>query len=165
MALDNCGSTSPISIRDAGGEIHLGVWVDRIHTQGDTIVSVEGVNPIGERKHWAGNYFFSTMPVRDLIRAMGDRPPKEVVSVSDGLLYRDFMIVGLLARKLSVLEDDGFAAQRQLDLHPGARRKSWPPEIFNNWSPWLVSRPDRMWIGLEYFCNEGDDLWRSPQGC
>ena len=149
-------------IRDAGGEIHLGVWVDRIHTQGDTIVSVEGVNPIGERKHWAGNYFFSTMPVRDLIRAMGDRPPKEVVSVSDGLLYRDFMIVGLLARKLSVLEDDGSPLKDNWIYIQEPDVKVGRLQIFNNWSPWLVSRPDRMWIGLEYFCNEGDDLWRLP---
>jgi hypothetical protein len=33
-------------------------------------------------------------------------------------------------------------------------------QIFNNWSPDLVADPDRIWLGLEYFCEEGDDLWR-----
>ena len=32
-------------------------------------------------------------------------------------------------------------------------------QIFNNWSPYMVADPETVWIGLEYFCNEGDDLW------
>ena len=32
-------------------------------------------------------------------------------------------------------------------------------QFFNNWSPYLVVNPDHVWIGLEYFCDEGDDLW------
>jgi protoporphyrinogen oxidase len=36
-------------------------------------------------------------------------------------------------------------------------------QIFNNWSPYLVNDPDKVWIGLEYFCNEGDDLWNMSQ--
>ncbi len=33
-------------------------------------------------------------------------------------------------------------------------------QIFNNWSPYLVSDPTKVWIGLEYFCYETDDLWK-----
>jgi len=33
-------------------------------------------------------------------------------------------------------------------------------QIFNNWSPYLVADPEHtVWMGLEYFCNEGDELW------
>ena len=33
-------------------------------------------------------------------------------------------------------------------------------QIFNNWSPYMVEKPeDTVWIGLEYFCREGDELW------
>jgi protoporphyrinogen oxidase len=35
-------------------------------------------------------------------------------------------------------------------------------QIFNNWSPYLVSDPDKVWVGVEYFCYEGDELWRKP---
>ena len=35
-------------------------------------------------------------------------------------------------------------------------------QIFNNWSPYLVADPDTVWLGMEYFCNEGDALWRQP---
>ena len=37
-------------------------------------------------------------------------------------MYRDFITVGLLAKKLSVTEKDGTLAQGQLDLYSGARR-------------------------------------------
>jgi hypothetical protein len=33
-------------------------------------------------------------------------------------------------------------------------------QIFNNWSPYMVSDPDKVWIGLEYFCSSTDDLWK-----
>jgi protoporphyrinogen oxidase len=32
-------------------------------------------------------------------------------------------------------------------------------QIFNNWSPALVADPGTVWLGLEYFCDQGDDLW------
>ena len=32
-------------------------------------------------------------------------------------------------------------------------------QIFNNWSPYLVSDPSKVWIGLEYFCYDTDELW------
>jgi protoporphyrinogen oxidase len=32
-------------------------------------------------------------------------------------------------------------------------------QVFNNWSPALVADPETIWLGLEYFCGEGDDLW------
>ena len=34
-------------------------------------------------------------------------------------------------------------------------------QIFNNWSPYLVAEPEQtVWVGLEYFCNEGDEFWQ-----
>jgi protoporphyrinogen oxidase len=37
-------------------------------------------------------------------------------------------------------------------------------QIFNNWSPDLVANPDTIWLGLEYFCAEGDALWTMQDG-
>ena len=37
-------------------------------------------------------------------------------------------------------------------------------QIFNNWSPALVADPDTIWLGLEYFCREGDELWSMQNG-
>jgi protoporphyrinogen oxidase len=90
-----------------GGEIHFGIQVNRVNVDGNKLVSVEGINQAGECVTYAGDYFFSTMPVRELIRAVAADVPKEVVEVSDGLIYRDFITVGLLANKLSLTEKDG----------------------------------------------------------
>jgi len=146
-------------IRQQGGEIHFGVSVDRIHAAGDKIVSVEAVAQAGERVHYSGDYFLSTMPVRDLVRGM-DAVPTQVSAVSEGLRYRDFIIVGLLVKKLAVTENDGSPLKDNWIYIQEPGVKAGRLQIFNNWSPWLVSRPDRVWIGLEYFCNESDPIWQ-----
>ena len=147
-------------VKKGGGEIHLGIQIDRINVERNKIVSVEGLNGAGERVTYKGDYFFSTMPVRDLVRALSAPVPAEVTEVSEGLMYRDFITVGLLAGKLSVTEKDGSPLKdnwiyiQEPDVTVGRL------QIFNNWSPWLVSSPDKVWIGLEYFCNETDPLWK-----
>ena len=151
-------------VKAAGGEIHFGIQIDRIHLDGGAIRAVEGVNEAGERFTFAGDYFLSTMPVRDLVRAIAAPPsqqvPAEVSEVSEGLMYRDFITVGLLASKLAVREKDGSPLKdnwiyiQEPDVVVGRL------QIFNNWSPWLVNNADKTWIGLEYFCNETDDLWK-----
>jgi protoporphyrinogen oxidase len=148
----------------AGGEIHHGIQIDRIHIDGKSIASIEGMNEAGERVSFSGDYFLSTMPVRDLVRAISATSPSlvpaEVTEVSEGLMYRDFITVGLLASKLAVKEKDGSPLKdnwiyiQEPDVVVGRL------QIFNNWSPWLVAGADKVWIGLEYFCNETDDLWR-----
>ena len=35
-------------------------------------------------------------------------------------------------------------------------------QVFNNWSPYLVSDPSKVWIGLEYFVTAGDSMWNMP---
>ena len=147
-------------VRDAGGEIHLGIQVDRLQVEGDRIVAVEGVDAAGDRVHFAGDYVFSTMPVRDLIRALSAEVPAEVKEVSEGLIYRDFITVGLLARKLAVREDDGTPLKDNWIYIQEPDVQVCRLQVFNNWSPWLVADPNKVWIGLEYFCNETDPLWK-----
>ncbi|HTD95813.1 MAG TPA: FAD-dependent oxidoreductase [Edaphobacter sp.] len=153
-------------IREKGGQIHLGWRVDRIHCAVENgvkrVVSIDAVNDAGERQTFTGDYFFSTMPMRELVEAMDAPVPENVREVSAGLQYRDFITVGLLADRLKVREPDG-----------GLLKDTWiyvqEPDvllgrlqIFNNWSPYLVADPTKVWIGLEYFCYETDDLWKMP---
>jgi protoporphyrinogen oxidase len=151
-------------VRAKGGQIHMGWKVDRFHfdDSGTRITSVEAVNDAGERMNVPGDYFFSTMPMRDLVRAMETAVPANVREVSEGLQYRDFITVGLLVDRLKVKEPDG-----------GLLKDTWiyiqEPDvllgrlqIFNNWSPHLVEDPNKIWIGLEYFCYETDPLWKMP---
>ncbi len=146
----------------AGGEIHLGWRVVAVITEGDCVIAVDSENSLGERKRFAGAHFISTMPLRDLTNALeagSAAVPANVREVSDGLQYRDFITIGILANKLSVTEKGG-----------GLLRDTWiyiqEPDvllgrlqIFNNWSPHMVSNPDKVWLGLEYFCYDTDPLW------
>jgi protoporphyrinogen oxidase len=130
-----------------------------VHVDGNRVVSVSVVNEAGERTVFAGDYFFSTMPVRDLVRAISADVPSEVTEVSEGLVYRDFITVGLLTRKLNVTEEDGSRLKdnwiyiQEPDVTVGRL------QIFNNWSPWLAADPEKVWVGLEYFCNDTDPIW------
>jgi len=96
---------------------------------------------------------------------MGETPPENVKEISENLPYRDFITVGLLVNKLQLenktnhktLSDivpDCWIYIQEKDVKLGRL------QIFNNWSPYMVKDPDNtVWIGLEYFCNEGDELW------
>ena len=143
-----------------GGEIHFGVQIDRIHVEGNKLISVEGVDRAGEVVTYRGDYFFSTMPVRDLIRAISGEVPKEVREAGDGLVYRDFITVGLLVTKLAVTEEDGSPLKDNWIYIQEPDVKVGRLQIFNNWSPWLVGDEKKVWIGLEYFCNCTGDLWK-----
>jgi protoporphyrinogen oxidase len=151
-------------IREGGGEIHMGWKVDRVHCSMEggvkRVVSLDAVNASGERQTFVGDYFFSTMPMRELVEALDAPVPENVREVSSGLQYRDFITVGLLVDRLKVKEPDG-----------GLLKDTWiyvqEPDvvlgrlqIFNNWSPYLVADPTKVWIGLEYFCYDTDELWK-----
>jgi protoporphyrinogen oxidase len=143
-----------------GGEIHMGLKVEAIHCEGTTVKSVTAVNAADEKNVFAGDYFFSTMPMRELVQALDCPVPANVKEVSDGLQYRDFITVGLLADRLKVKEPDGALLKdtwiyvQEPDVLLGRL------QIFNNWSPYLVSDPTKVWIGLEYFCYDTDELWK-----
>ncbi|HZQ72371.1 MAG TPA: NAD(P)/FAD-dependent oxidoreductase [Burkholderiales bacterium] len=109
--------------------------------------------------------FVSTMPVRDLVLGLSPQAPSAAREIAAGLEYRDFLIVGLLYRRLR----PSAAGRGPLNLVPDNWIYVQEPgvkvgrlQVFNNWSPWLVSDPATVWVGMEYFCSEGDELWRMP---
>ena len=145
-----------------GGEILTGHEAVALQTDGDRVTAVEATSTSGTTV-LRGDYFFSTMPVRDLVRALRAPHPKEIVEIAEGLVYRDFIAVGLLVRSLKVKDPTADGARlirdnwiyiQEPDVLVGRL------QIFNNWSPYLVPDSSKVWLGLEYFCNEGDSLWR-----
>ena len=129
------------------------------------ITSVVCDTPDGEKKI-GGDIFISSMPVKDLVCGMtGDKPNDDMISVAKGLPYRDFVTVGLLVNKLDLenktniktlgnIVPDCWIYVQEPDVKLGRI------QIFNNWSPYMVKDPENtVWIGLEYFCDEGDDFW------
>ena len=149
-------------ISTRGGEIHLRHRVVGIEHKDRriTAVTVKDLNA-GTVRTIPCDDFISTMPVRDLT-AMLKPVDETVTAVADGLPYRDFMTAGLLLNKMKSSErssagngmpPDNWIYIQEPDVKIGRL------QIFNNWSPALVADPSTIWLGLEYFCREGDDLW------
>ena len=142
-----------------GGEIFANCEVTEIHCQGSRVSSLKVIDRSGAERVFHGDYFFSTMAVKDLIRSMKTPVPERVRTISEGLLYRDFITVGLLANRLKIAEHGGQPVKdnwiyiQEPDVLAGRL------QIFNNWSPAMVADPDKTWIGVEYFCYESDTLW------
>jgi protoporphyrinogen oxidase len=148
-------------VQNLGGEILTGWSAEGIeHTGNGRITAVLARNlETGERRPFEGEYFFSTMPVKELVAAMNPPAPKNVRDVSEGLVYRDFITVGVLCSRIKLRDPSGELVQdnwiyiQEPDVLVGRL------QIFNNWSPSMVADPEKVWVGLEYFCNETDALW------
>lgn len=148
-------------IRRRGGEIIMNTRVERIRVENGRVSAVTA----SDGREFTGDYFMSTMPVKDLVAGMGEAAPADVRRIAAGLPYRDFITVGLLVNKLKLQNKtkvrtltgdvpDCWIYVQERDVKIGRL------QLFNNWSPYMVADPKHtMWIGLEYFCNEGDELW------
>lgn len=120
----------------------------------------------GTGKTLAADYVLSSMPLKDLFSAIeGEKPADALLTAAKGLPYRDFVTVGLLVDRLHLKNET--AIKTLGDIVPDCwiyvqdtGVKLGRIQIFNNWSPYLLADPQHtVWIGLEYFCNEGDDFW------
>jgi protoporphyrinogen oxidase len=150
-------------VKAGGGSVRTGCNVIGLRTDGWRVVAAEVEDAAtGQRETIEADYFFSTMPVRELMRALDAPVPAPVLEVSEGLIYRDFITVGLLLEKLKIDERtetgarllaDNWIYIQEPDVMVGRM------QIFNNWSPHLVADPGKVWIGLEYFCYETDPIW------
>jgi protoporphyrinogen oxidase len=154
-------------VQQHGGEVTMGWKVVKIRHENGRVTSIDTRHvETGEVRTLEGEYFFSTMPVRELMRALDPAPPADVLAVSDGLLYRDFMTVGILLDKLKVYDEtpegrklikDNWIYIQEPDVEVGRL------QIFNNWSPYLVADQSKVWVGMEYFTNEADALWNKEE--
>jgi protoporphyrinogen oxidase len=147
-------------VLNLGGTINFNENIVGIEWKTSENVIVTTKNLVSqETKVYEANYLFSTMPVKELIAALHNPIPDHIRKISEQLQYRDFITVGLLIRKSSIenrygntLKDNWIYIQEK-DVYLGRL------QIFNNWSPHLVADTENIWLGLEYFCNQGDFLW------
>lgn len=153
-------------IRRMGGEIRMNAGVEGLQAAEGRI---DGVVLRGGEVLRA-DYILSSMPLRDLVAGFrGVEIPSEVQKVAEGLPYRDFITVGVLLRKLRIRNTtsmktygdrvpDTWIYVQERDVKVGRL------QIFNNWSPYMVADyKDTVFVGMEYFCTEGDELWNMPE--
>jgi len=146
-----------------GGALHMRHKVVKLHRNGTRVAAVDVLDlDSGSVRREACDSFISTMPVKELATLLEPSDP-EVLAIASALPYRDFMTAGLLVRRMRQTGDAQAAANgmppdnwiyvQEPDVKLGRL------QVFNNWSPYLVADPATIWLGLEYFCNEGDGLW------
>ncbi len=149
-------------ITSNGGVLHRNQEVVEVLRDGDRITGVKVKDKNGDLKTFQADYLFSTMPVKDLIEALPG-VPDDVQETARGLMYRDFITAGILLKELKIknqskiktlngLIPDNWIYVQEKDVKMGRI------QIFNNWSPYMVP-DDKILLGLEYFANEGDELW------
>jgi protoporphyrinogen oxidase len=151
-------------VRQMGGEVLLNMRVQRLHVEKNRVWAVVAQDrATGREQVFEADYVFSTMPVQELVRAVDAPVPADIRQISEGLVYRDFITVGVLVDNLKIRDDvipgqkliaDNWIYIQEPDVLVGRL------QIFNNWSPYMVADPSKVWIGLEYFCYEGDHLWK-----
>jgi len=110
-----------------------------------------------------GDVFFSSMPIRTLVKGSQNiKIPESVITIASGLAYRDFLIVGLLLDKLLAEEKstskklitDNWIYLQDKGIKAGRL------QIFNNWSPFMANDPNKTWMGVEFFCSEEESFWQ-----
>lgn len=151
-------------IENCGGKIIFGAKVEKINTLNKKINSVTAIINDNE-VIFSVDELISSMPIKDLISDMGKIVPNNISTIAKNLPYRDFITIGILVNKLKIknttkiktlnnIIPDCWIYIQEKDVKIGRL------QIFNNWSPYMVNDPQNtVWIGLEYFCNELDELW------
>lgn len=159
-------------VEELGGKVLKNHGVKNIVCENGKIKSVICKTPEGDITV-EGDIFVSSMPVKDLVVGMtGDKPSQDIVDIAKGLPYRDFVTVGLLVNKLELKNETNKKTLGNIVPDcwiyvQDTNVKLGRIQVFNNWSPYLVKDPENtVWIGLEYFCEEGDDFWNmSDEEC
>jgi len=146
--------------QEAGCRVEFGKKVTGLRRSGERITAVE----CADGSVYSADVVMSGMPLKELVSAMPE-VPSDIRRIADGLPYRDFVTVGLLVDKLAIknrtkiptlgnIVPDCWIYVQDTSVKLGRI------QIFNNWSPYMLADPEHtVWIGLEYFCNEGDSFW------
>ncbi len=157
-------------IASQGGTIELQHRVVGIDHDGQRVKAVHVRDQkSGSSRRVPCDYFLSSMPIGELTPMLRPEDPR-ILRIAQRLPYRDFITVGLLLARMrpagaptaanspNGMPPDNWIYIQEPDVKLGRL------QIFNNWSPALVARPETIWLGLEYFCTEGDELWSMVDG-
>lgn len=152
-------------IERLGGEIHFNTKVTDFEIENNRITAVNAVLNGSRSEKFRGNFYISSMPVKDLVAGFGNAVPGDVAAVAKDLPYRDYILTGFYCNKINLKNNtkiptindicpDSWIYIQEDDITAGRL------QIMNNWSPYLVKDfKNKVFISLEYFCNEGDELW------
>lgn len=139
-------------VESNGGEVCLNTQVVRLHREEFKIIGVDIIKD-GQTYHINGDQFISSMPVSHLLQWLQPPPPPHILEAAKQLKHRDFLTVCLIIKRESLFPDNW------IYIHD-PNVKVGRIQNYKNWSQSMVPDQQTTSLGMEYFCNEGDDLWR-----
>lgn len=140
-------------IRQNKGEVRTGLEVTEIHHSHNQVTALQ-VQGSGNCFRLPASHCFSSMPISELVLRMRPRAPDTVIDAAKSLTYRSIITVNLLFKQPTPLPDNW------IYLHSPLVRAS-RLQFYENWSPFMVPSGSCGSVGFEYFCSEGDELWKS----
>lgn len=141
-------------LNSKGSPVHLNTEVIEIERQDYRVKNIT-IEQNGQTQKITGEHFVSSMPVSLLLKRMNPAPPKEVLAAANDLKYRDFLIVTLVVDQAKLFPDNW------IYIH-SPEFKVGRIQNFKNWSKAMVPDQSKTCLGMEYFCNESDALWKMP---
>ncbi len=155
-------------VEKLGGTIIKNAKVTRVHKNVNNVLTSLTYEKDGQELTMEGDYFISSMPVRDLVGGMND-VPADAARIAAGLPYRDYMTLGVLVPKINLVNKTNIRTVNNIVpdcwVYVQDRNvKLGRFQIYNNWSPYMIKDLEHtVWIGLEYFVNEGDEYWNMTE--
>lgn len=139
-------------IEEKGGSVQCRKWVGKVYRDDMRVTAVDVHSENGTIERVAGEEFVNTMALGELIPAFDPPPPQEVIDAAAALRYRDFLIVTLVLNRADPFPDNW------IYVH-SPEVKVGRIQNFRAWSPAMLPNPNTASIGMEFFCQEGDNLW------
>lgn len=155
-------------IEKMGGQIIMNAKATKIHKNAENLIATVTYEKEGQEIEIDGDILISSMPLKDLVCGMNDVPPEEL-QIAQGLPYRDYMTLGVLVPKIDLenktkLKTVGNIVPDCWVYVQDRRVKMGRFQVYNNWSPYMLKDlKNTVWLGLEYFVNEGDTTWNMTE--
>jgi protoporphyrinogen oxidase len=139
-------------IQRMGGTVQMQQRIVGVRHEGGKVLAVEYETETGERVIRPGTDFLSSIPLTELVQIMSPSAPETVLHAARSLKYRSLVTVDITVDQKELFTDNW------IYVH-SPEVKLGRIQNFKNWSPSMVADPSKTTLGLEYFCNEGDDFW------
>ncbi len=138
-------------VESQGGQVRLNTQVVRFRRESRRVKGLTARNG-AKTVEISGEQFISSMPLPELMIRLDPSPPPDVLQAAQQLIYRAFILVGLIVDRADLFPD------QWIYVHDPAV-KVGRIQNFKNWSAAMVPDSRKTSLGMEYFCTEGDDTW------
>jgi protoporphyrinogen oxidase len=137
-------------VEQRGVPVILNAPVESVEWGGGRVVAVRAGG-----KTYHGRNFISSIPIRELIAKLHPAAPPQLLTAAQKFHYRDFLTVALMVRGRNLFPDNWIYVH---DPMVSAGRV----QNYGNWSAYMTPGPDWACLGVEYFCNLTDAIWKAP---